>query len=128
MIKKLLLGIFLIFVLIKAYALELEYFQCTSESSALKCSQNCLSYGTIEFESKKENDENIIFLVVKDQNNITSETLKNCVVKDIKNWSCNLVEIFSSSKHIMDNGKYFSSLSYRMLDGMDEKKFTCASD
>ena len=87
MIKKLLLGIFLIFVLIKAYALELEYFQCTSESSALKCSQNCLSYGTIEFESKKENDENIIFLVVKDQNNITSETLKNCVVKDIKNWS-----------------------------------------
>ena len=125
-IKQLLLGIFLIFIFIKVYALEFEYFQCPSESSALKCSQNCLSYGTIKFESKIEDDKNIIFLLVKDQNNTTSETLKNCVVKDTMNWSCTLVEIFSSSKHIMNNGKYFSSLSYRMLDGMDEKKFTCA--
>ena len=126
MIKKLVFGTFLILLFAKIYALELEYFQCPNESSALKCSSNCVLYGSIKISLNLENDKNNVLLEMKDQNNTITETLKNCNVKDIANWSCSLNEIFSNSKHSVAKGKYFSSLSYRMLDGTDDNRFTCA--
>ena len=80
------------------------------------------------FKTELKSDDNKILMVIKDQNDTTSETLKNCDVKDNMNWSCTLEEVFLSSKHIMKSGKYFSSLSYRMLDGKDDKRFNCAED
>ena len=124
MIKQLLFGVFFVLLFSKIYALELEYFQCPNENNALKCSKVCTPNGSVKFKlgDKTKN----ILLVVKDQNNTTSETLKNCEVIDIMNWTCNLDKIFSSSMHVMNKGKYYSSLSYRMLDGTDDKRFTCA--
>ena len=69
MIKQIVVGFFLTFLSIKTYALELEYFQCPNESSAVKCSQNCTSYGTVRFESEVKSGGNKILLVIKDQNN-----------------------------------------------------------
>ena len=125
--NKFLVGFLSIFFVIQAHAYKLNYYQCPNKESALSCSSNCLLSGSIEFGIETNNDLEEIYFITSDNNNVTTDSIKNCIIKNIKNWSCSSDEIFSILRHTMMDGKYFSSSSYRMLDGEDDKRFFCGT-
>jgi hypothetical protein len=126
MIKNIIVGFLLVFIIPHAHAYKLKYYQCPNKRSSLSCSGNCILLGSIEFEFVKKIDVQEIKYIVKDQNNSSSYILKNCIVENIRNWSCSSNEIFSSTNFNMIEGKYYSLSTYRMLDGKDDERFSCA--
>lgn len=128
MIKNVVIMLSLVFLSSQIHAFTLDYYDCPNKKSSLFCSKGCKLSGKIKFEFKPELNLKNIFITLVDQNNTSSLILKECDIENIKNWKCDFDEIFSSSKHYMVSGKYLSSSTYRMLDGEDDERFSCARD
>ncbi|OUW02767.1 MAG: hypothetical protein CBD16_03875 [Betaproteobacteria bacterium TMED156] len=124
--KKFVLGTFLILISAAVSSLTLNYYDCPNKESAVNCSEICSLAGTIEFSATPKSNSKKIYFVEKIQNNSISDNFENCEIKDITNWECISEKIFSSSSSYMIDGKFFSATIYRMLDGKDDKRFSCA--
>ena len=103
----------------------LNNFICETRGSAKEC-QNCKQIGNIRFFFELTEFPNKVFFEESDLNDSIKNTLKDCDIENISNWKCKIKKIFSSSYHEMLNGKYFSETAYRMLDGQEDIRYTCA--
>ena len=105
-----------------------EFYSCPSIGSGKVCSMKCEKIGNISFDVRRDTRLGNVNVTLFTENEVAPETLKNCDIKNAKNWSCENIEVFQEQSHSMAKGIYFSKKIFRMLDGEDDVSVYCARE
>ena len=105
-----------------------EFYSCPSIESGKVCSMRCEKIGNISFDVRRDTRLGNVNVTLFTENEVAPETLKNCDIKNAKNWSCENIEVFQEQSHSMAKGLYFSKKIFRMLDGEDDVSVYCARE
>ena len=105
-----------------------EFYSCPSIESGKVCSMRCEKIGNISFDVRRDTRHGNVNVTLFTENEVAPETLKNCDIKNAKNWSCENIEVFQEQSHSMAKGLYFSKKIFRMLDGEDDVSVYCARE
>ena len=105
-----------------------EFYSCPSIESGKVCSMRCEKIGNISFDVRRDTRHGNVNVTLFTENEVAPETLKNCDIKNAKNWSCENIEVFQEQSHSMAKGIYFSKKIFRMLDGEDDVSVYCARE
>ena len=102
------------------------FYSCPTVEAGQSCSRQCAKIGNIKFDVRDKSKSGNVNVTLFTENEVAPETLKNCQVKNSKNWVCQTTEIFQEQSYSMTDGVYFVKKVFRMLDGEDDISIYCA--